>query len=182
MRIDEQIVYNTNQKIPLLKGFGPFVHADYAISDQYNGINYEILGMCKVYIDQKDLKRHRYLFLGNSLYLQMDILDTEVYLYSGKPFRKPQDSCWIKNKKIKRCSVWSKECSLSDIEYECIKKTVEWLEREVCVSQSYRYAVCFKRNYIQAVFWEPDLNTVDAQIHFIEEALDSLNKLFGGIH
>lgn len=174
MHIDEQIVYDTNKKIPFLERFGPFIHADYTVRDQYNRINYEFLGMCKVYINPNDLKKHKYRFWGNSLYLQIDTLINEAYLYSGRPFRKPQDSCWIKNKRIKRCSVWSKGYTLSDLENEYIKKIVEWLEREVCVSQSYRYAIYFKRNYIQAVFWEPDLNVMDVQIHLIEEALDLL--------
>lgn len=165
----------TSRVYPFLSRFAPNLESDYWITGQYRAFSFTFAFPVKLYSSEQDLKNFHYGFLGCILTVHMQTSwSSNVYAYSGNPFRAPEEDFWYEEEKCNGVKIFSEGRDLSNTEKQDIEKIVSWTESGFSAAFSSRYAVFLQNNTMHIVFWKPELYDFESQLRIVAEVLEQL--------
>ena len=171
--VSTQLKCQTAEKYPFLSRWGTNAECDYYVQGQYGELDFEFSFPLKIYTSEQEYKVHHYGFWGSCLTLRHPLLDLRnIYAFSGRPFRSPEDATWLYNDKFKGLSIWSVYAELSAEEMATLKKIISWIESGMSAMASARYAVFCEQDKISVVFWEPELYDFESQLSILRDQLN----------
>ncbi len=156
---------------PQLRSFGENTLCENAFAASSPGHKFYCIPTIKVYKTERERSYNRYGFYGSVLRVEGVQHIHQIYAYTKKPFIPPEENNWIKCSSIGSLRVFALDGELSHLEQELLKTYYQWLDRGLCISQSYRFALYFENRSLSVFFWEPEVYPFDYFLDIIWDAM-----------